>query len=298
VDDFKEFSHKLDKATINSANSAFKKVSPKDGWKGIIPIRPIVLGGDDMTVIIRGDLAFQYVTEFMAQFEKETMNDEFKNILQQAELDKLTVCAGVAFIKSSYPFYYGYELAEQLCKKAKDVAKKQNEKLAPSCLMFHKVQDSFIMRYDEIVKRELQIVYEKDKNDDKQTKENDKDIKKNVSFCFGPNFLDKKQTPENYYTINDLERISEELDKDSADGIKTGVRQWLTLMHENNEKAEQRLKRLKTLNEMQRKLIDDLTKSRELDKEWNVYPAYDVLAFHTIMNQKTKKEKDNGGHKI
>ena len=81
-----------------------KKVSPKDGWKGIIPIRPIVLGGDDMTVIIRGDLAFQYVTEFMAQFEKETMNDEFKNILQQAELDKLTVCAGVAFIKSSYPF--------------------------------------------------------------------------------------------------------------------------------------------------------------------------------------------------
>lgn len=131
-----------------------------------------------MTVIIRGDLAFQYVTEFMAQFEKETMNDEFKNILQQAELDKLTVCAGVAFIKSSYPFYYGYELAEQLCKKAKDVAKKQNEKLAPSCLMFHKVQDSFIMRYDEIVKRELQIVYEKDKNNDKQTKENDKDIKK------------------------------------------------------------------------------------------------------------------------
>ena len=38
-------------------------------------------------------------------------------------------------------------------------------------------------------------------------------------------------------------------------------------MHENNEKAEQRLKRLKTLNEMQRKLIDDLTKSRELDKK-------------------------------
>lgn len=298
VDDFKEFSHKLDKATINSANSAFKKVSPKDGWKGIIPIRPIVLGGDDMTVIIRGDLAFQYVTEFMAQFEKETMNDEFKNILQQAELDKLTVCAGVAFIKSSYPFYYGYELAEQLCKKAKDVAKKQNEKLAPSCLMFHKVQDSFIMRYDEIVKRELQIVYEKDKNNDKQTKENDKDIKKNVSFCFGPYFLDKKQTPENYYTINDLERISEELDKESADGIKTGVRQWLTLMHENNEKAMQRLKRLKTLNEKQRELIDDLTKSRYLDKKWNVYPAYDVLAFHTIMNQKTKKEKDNDGHKI
>ena len=298
VDDFKEFSHKLDKATINSANSAFKKVSPKDGWKGVIPIRPIVLGGDDMTVIIRGDLAFQYVTEFMAQFEKETMNDEFKNILQQAELDKLTVCAGVAFIKSSYPFYYGYELAEQLCKKAKDVAKEQNEKLAPSCLMFHKVQDSFIMRYDEIVKRELQIVYEKDKNDDKQTKENDKDIKKNVSFCFGPYFLDKKQTPENYYTINDLERISEELDKESADGIKTGVRQWLTLMHENNEKAMQRLKRMKTLNETQRELIDDLTKSRDLDEKWNVYPAYDVLAFHTIMNQKTKKEKENDGHKI
>jgi hypothetical protein len=55
---------------------------------------------------------------------------------------------------------------------------------------------------------------------------------------------------------------------------------------------------MKTLNETQRELIDDLTKSRDLDEKWNVYPAYDVLAFHTIMNQKTKKEKENDGHKI
>ena len=45
-------------------------------------------------------------------------------------------------------------------------------------------------------------------------------------------------------------------------------------MHENNEKAMQRLKRMKTLNETQRELIDDLTKSRDLDEKWNVYPAY------------------------
>ena len=37
---------------------------------------------------------------------------------------KLTACAGVAIIKTRYPFYRGYRLAEELCGKAKEASRK------------------------------------------------------------------------------------------------------------------------------------------------------------------------------
>ncbi|GAB6975107.1 Cas10/Cmr2 second palm domain-containing protein [Prevotella falsenii] len=281
-DDFKQFSHELDKATRAAANDAFRAIKPEGGWKGIIPIRPIVLGGDDMTVIIRGDLAIAYVTEFMKQFELHTGEGEMKRILEKADMPQLTACAGVAFIKSSYPFYYGYQLAEQLCEAAKKDAKAHNEQLAPSCLMFHKVQDSFVMKYEEIVERELEIVY-------RETEEDAKNNRKN-SFCFGPYYLNDKQLPEGYYTIDELNTISKEITGEETEGIRTGIRRWLTLMHEDEGKAEQRLKRLKTLNESKHKLIEKLTYHRTVDgkEKQKTFPAYDILAYHTIMNQQTK----------
>ncbi len=272
IDDFKRFSHALDRATIAAANDAFRKVSPEGGWKGTIPVRPIVLGGDDMTAIIRGDLAIEYVAEFMRQFEKNTGEGELRRILEKAGMERLTACAGVAFTKSAYPFYYGYTLAEQLCTRAKKRAKENNAATAPSCLMFHKVQDSFIMNYDEIEKRELTTA-------------------EGNSFCYGPYFLNKGQEPAAHYSIDELESLSRMLDDEQTDGIKTGIRQWLTLMHENGGKAAQRLKRLLTMNESQRMLIEKLTDGRPLEKDGKVYPAYDVLALHTIINQQTKEER-------
>ena len=264
IDDFKRFSHALDHATLAAANAAYRKDT--------IPIRPIVLGGDDMTAIIRGDLAIEYVAEFMRQFEKNTGEGELRHILEKAGMERLTACAGVAFTKAAYPFYYGYTLAEQLCTRAKKRAKENNAATAPSCLMFHKMQDSFIMNYDEIERRELTTA---DGN----------------SFCYGPYFLNKGQEPAAHYSIDELESLSRMLDDEQTDGIKTGIRQWLTLMYENGGKAAQRLKRLLTMNESQRLLIEKLTDGRPLEKDRKVYPAYDVLALHTIINQQTKEER-------
>jgi hypothetical protein len=271
-EDFKTFSQELDKATIQAANAAFNTISPKDGWSGIIPLRPIVLGGDDMTIIIRGDLAIDYVTEFIKQFETHTSEGKMKLVLSQARMERLTACAGIAFIKSSYPFYYGYALAEQLCDRAKKNAKTFYADLAPSCLMFHKVQDSFVMRYDDMVKRELTTANEN-------------------SFCFGPYYLNENGKPHGYYTIKELKEESKKLMDESTKGIKTGIRQWLTLMYEDEGKAEQRLIRLKALNEKQNDLIDKLTSGRTIADDKKAYPAYDILTYHTIINQQTKEEQ-------
>ena len=269
IEDFRQFSKELNNATIAAANDAFRKVSPEHGWEQTIPIRPIVLGGDDMTVIIRGELAIEYVIEFMKKFEQYSSEGNLRPILEKAGMKRLTACAGVAFIKSSYPFYYGYALAEQLCK----YAKKTEPHTSTSSLMFHKVQDSFINNYEDIVQRELKT-------------------SEGSSFCFGPYYLNEGEQPNGYYTIEKLYSLCQKLGEDKNEGIKTGIRQWLTLMHEDEAKAIQRLKRLKTLNEDKDavSIIEALTNSRKGNEKVQAYPAYDVLTYHTILNQQTKEK--------
>ncbi|MDR2680384.1 MAG: hypothetical protein LBC47_06195, partial [Tannerella sp.] len=114
----KSFSSELDDITKKAAQEAFEKLDLDKNQ--IIPFRPIILGGDDLTVICRADLAIKYTQEFMATFE--TKSATLTGKLKIEGLNKLTTCAGIAFIKSSYPFYYGYNLAEELCGQAKNDA--------------------------------------------------------------------------------------------------------------------------------------------------------------------------------
>jgi CRISPR/Cas system-associated protein Cas10 (large subunit of type III CRISPR-Cas system) len=110
----KDFSSELDKITKESARSAFDEVK-KNYFKGdIIPIRPVVLGGDDLTMICKADFAVEYTKIFLEAFEEES-EKRLKN--------KLTACAGIAYVKSSYPFHYAVDLAKQLCKRAKKKTK-------------------------------------------------------------------------------------------------------------------------------------------------------------------------------
>lgn len=283
-DEYREFSEQLDKATIQSANDAYKAVEVQFKDKKIIPIRPVVLGGDDMTVIIRGDLAIDYVTAYIKAFEENT-REKIGRIITDNKVfndgtDCLSACAGVAFIKSSYPFYYGYNLAEGLCSEAKKVAKSGLEKnhAVKSCLMFHKVQDSFVTRYDDIVKRELTP-------------------KDGPSLKFGPYFIREEDLstgnlPEGCMTIDQLSKLVSEID--NYEGVKTGIRQWLTLLHAGNGRAPQHLDRLKKVNEERygkekdavKKLIEDLTEPKH-----GAVAAEDCLTLYTIKNQETN-EKD------
>jgi len=93
--------------------------------RDILPIRPIILGGDDVTFVCDGKLGIYFAKIFIEEFEKVTVDSE-----------KLTACAGVAIIKTKYPFYRGYKLAaEELCIHAKRVRKKSSS--TDSFLDFH-----------------------------------------------------------------------------------------------------------------------------------------------------------------
>ena len=271
---FKKFSESLDKATKEAAVEAYKSIKQKFNEEEFIPIRPIVLGGDDFTVICRADIALEYVTEFIKQFETKT---SFVTQYNNLKFSNLTACAGIAYIKSSYPFYYGYNLAEALCSRAKKDAKAglAGGGLAKSCLMFHKVQDSFTEDFEAIAKRELTP-------------------QENISFEFGPYYINEKKEASRW-TVEDLITHSNKLEGKEGNAVKSHLRQWLSLLHDNPGMANQKLQRLKSITSMQG-FVDEVTKGviktvrkDGNDKKVTVYPIYDILAIHTINNQKTKE---------
>lgn len=277
---FKDFSEWLDEATRKSAVAAFQAVeglfdNPKDK-EGFIPIRPIVLGGDDLTVVCRADLALDYTATFLSEFEKNTRNQELlKDVFENEKDKRLTACAGIAFIKSSFPFYYGYNLAEELCSQAKKDAKEKQEikvgkELPMSCLMFHKVQDSFTENYADIVARELTP-------------------RDGISFQYGPYYM-KEKTER--MTVKDLKDCVAKLADKEGNAVKSHLRQWMSLLHDNPSMAQQKLRRLKsmTTNDELRKLIDKVTFDYPNTKKDYRSPVYDILAIHTIINQETKED--------
>lgn len=265
-DKYAEFSKKLDQSTKAAAKSAFAYISEKhDGFKNqMIPIRPVVLGGDDFTVICRGDIALEYIKVFIERFEAET-EANLGHLLKLCGKTKLSASAGIAFIKSSYPFSFAYELAENLC----SVAKEDSREL--SSIMFHKVQDSFIEDYKDIVARELQI------------------RKADISFQFGPYYVTSPKDSTKW-TVDKLLEICGSLQGETGNTVKSGIRNWLSLLSKDKNMAEQKLDRMKAIvrdksGDYEKIILEATT------KVGNSVPAYDILAINTILSQETK-DKD------
>lgn len=280
--EFHRFSQLLNDSTIAAAQDAvkvslgtfLKKEADREKKKRFFPFRPIVLGGDDLTVIIRGDLAVEFTKSYLESFEKHT-KEKFRDLATRYKVlkDGLTACAGIAFIKSSFPYYYGYSLAEDLCSAAKKDAKKADRGSIYSCLMFHKVQDSFVESYSEINKRELTTP-------------------DGHSFNFGPYYLDKSQIKDPRWSIEELLSAVKQLEGKVGNAIKSDIRQWLSAMMEPGgaEKAVQIKDRLLKINAGNEGLIKKLT--CESKKNINasggsgpVSPAYDVLSLHSVIYQ-------------
>lgn len=285
------FSTELDNATQAAAQIAYGTIREEAEKAKKLPIRPVVIGGDDLTVICRGYLAVDFVTAYLKAFEEQT-KEKFKDLIPQIDNEEankllskgLTACAGIAFIKSSYPFYYGYDLAEALCGEAKqdaksDKVKEANGNQAPSCLMFHKVQSSFVEDYAEIKRKELTTA---DRG----------------SLCFGPYYLNKEsidkidkidKTEDRKYrsrwSIDELINMKNKLANENR--AKTDIRQWLTLMHEDAGAAAQHSKRVIAINPDLKAIYENATNGIQRGKD-TLYPAYDILSLLTITEQKTK----------
>jgi hypothetical protein len=81
----------------------------------MLPIRPIIVGGDDITFVCNARIAVQ-AAHFLMQ---ELLSDNHGM--------SISSCAGIAVIPTSYPFFRGYQMAEQLCDSAKSKMRAYNK---------------------------------------------------------------------------------------------------------------------------------------------------------------------------
>jgi len=110
----------------------------KEKRKTILPLRPIVIGGDDITFVSEGRLGIWLAKIFLEEFQRQDVSDG----------EPLTACAGVAITKTKYPFYRGYKLSEDLTRSAKDARK--NARDNGSWIDFHIAYGGFSGELKEI----------------------------------------------------------------------------------------------------------------------------------------------------
>lgn len=168
------FSKGLDEATQTAAKAATKWLieqyekeknpyKDKSAHKNItpLPMRPLILGGDDLTCIVRADYAFGFVKNFTENFEKATKNfatglkKDFGNIFECLP-EILTCTTGMVFIKSNQPFSLGYQLAEGLCSEAKKSGRGISNEMPPSLVSFLHTTNTLFDEIDTQIEQELQ----------------------------------------------------------------------------------------------------------------------------------------------
>ncbi len=139
----RQFSDGLDACTQRAFRTALEMMARR--WKqtgrDYLPVVPIILGGDDLTVVCDGTYAVQLARDYLRAFETEAAKlwEEIELVRVLGGPQRFSACAGVAIIKPHYPFYAAYELSEQLLKSAKAV-----KKHAPDCsaLDYHILYDA------------------------------------------------------------------------------------------------------------------------------------------------------------
>ena len=136
----------------------------------VVPIVPVLVGGDDVTVYTDGRYAISFAEAYIHHYEKLTKDDDLLSVLaivaggkkadaperDQFEIDDyiiqnpgpLTASAGVAIVGRNFPFHIAYDLAEGLVKRGKKLGKKKGE-VPCSTIDFHVLRDATVLDPDE-----------------------------------------------------------------------------------------------------------------------------------------------------
>ncbi|MDY6856505.1 MAG: hypothetical protein SWO11_17740 [Thermodesulfobacteriota bacterium] len=97
----------------------------------LIPVLPLILGGDDIFVLIPARWALDFTQQFVKEFENR-MNEFLKNMAIEGatfnhKKDKITISAAVVLCKSKFPYSIAHEIGEEQLIKAKKRAKENDE---------------------------------------------------------------------------------------------------------------------------------------------------------------------------
>ena len=173
ISDFQSFIMEVNRRLDNVVKDAIalswhkiQKLTPKT----TVPIVPVLVGGDDVTVYTDGRYAIPFAEAYICHYERLTKDDDLLSVLaivaggkkaDAPERDRfeiadyiiqepgpLTASAGVAIVGRNFPFHIAYDLAEGLVSRGKKLGKKKRE-VPCSTIDFHVLRDATVLDPDE-----------------------------------------------------------------------------------------------------------------------------------------------------
>ena len=149
---FLKFSNAIADSTRNAVADSLKKLH-EEKWgqiEGAFPFRPIVCAGDDLTVVLRAEDGLVFARTFLDCFRKQTRKhfEDLKSLGLPLPR-QIEAAAGIAYVKSHFPFHLAYDLCESLCKNAKSRTGREH-----SAIAFHRVTTSATGEYQQVLGKE------------------------------------------------------------------------------------------------------------------------------------------------
>ena len=139
------------KAWADVAKWAEADAGPAERKVAVVPVVPVILGGDDVTVFTSGDYALPFAAAYLERYERATENDPLLRHLGREEgTGPMTAAAGVAVVRRDFPFHVAYNLAERLVGEAKKVGKARQP--VRSTLTYHALFDSSVLDPEKILR--------------------------------------------------------------------------------------------------------------------------------------------------
>ena len=181
IDDFQSFIMSVNKRLDDVVKDAIalswydvQELTPKDAQeptpKTVVPIVPVLVGGDDVTVYTDGRYAIPFAEAYIHHYEELTKDDDLLSVLaivaggkkadaperDHFEIDdyiiqepgSLTASAGVAIVGRNFPFHIAYDLAEGLVSRGKKLGKKKDT-VPCSTIDFHVLRDATVLDPDD-----------------------------------------------------------------------------------------------------------------------------------------------------
>lgn len=113
-----------------------------------VPVVPMLVGGDDVTVYTNGRYAIPFAEAYIRHYERLTGEDnllkELAVIAGAPEPGSLTASAGAAIVGRNFPFHIAYDLAEGLVSRGKKLGKKPGASPC-STIDFHVLRDTTVL---------------------------------------------------------------------------------------------------------------------------------------------------------
>ncbi|MCK9878662.1 hypothetical protein MXD59_23345 [Frankia sp. Ag45/Mut15] len=167
ADILRDFSQAVEKATLDAYLAAVDELvrldpprpptsapdaQPDDPHARLrVEVLPLILGGDDLTVICAGSVALAFTAAYLRALEEHTQirlgTVVDRHRLRRTRAGRLTAKAGVAIVKRAYPFSSAYRLAESLMEEAREI---KTRAAGASGLAFHVLYDTAAADLDSL----------------------------------------------------------------------------------------------------------------------------------------------------